>query len=151
MQGEITPYRDDKLRASFVGATGHHTKAHFNRAVLEGISYSMKDCYETLKTLDIAPSSAVLIGGGAKSPIWRHIMADMLDIPLRTVENADSSLGSAMLAGVASGMFADHQEAADKCIRLQDEVLPNPQGAAFYQGAVRPVQGHSGSTRAGLP
>jgi len=133
LQGEITPYRDDKLRASFVGATGHHTKAHFNRAVLEGISYSMKDCYETLKTLDIAPSSAVLIGGGAKSPLWRHIMADMLDIPLRTVENADSSLGSAMLAGVASGMFADHQEAADKCIRLKDEVLPNPQGAAFYQ------------------
>ena len=64
LQGEITPYRDDKLRASFVGATGHHTKAHFNRAVLEGISYSMKDCYQTLKQLGIAPSSAVLIGGG---------------------------------------------------------------------------------------
>ncbi|MGI6653374.1 MAG: xylulokinase [Christensenellales bacterium] len=133
LQGEITPYRDDKLRASFVGATGHHTKAHFNRAVLEGISYSMKDCYETLKILGIAPSSAVLIGGGAKAPLWRQIIADMLDIPLRTVENVDSSLGSAMLAGVASGVFASHQEAASICIRLKDEILPNPQNVAFYK------------------
>ena len=133
LQGEITPYRDDKLRASFVGATGHHTKAHFNRAVLEGISYSMKDCYQTLKTLGIAPSSAVLIGGGAKAPLWRQIMADMLGIPLRTVEDVDSSLGSAMLAGVASGVFASHQEAASKCIRLKDEILPDPQGIAFYE------------------
>lgn len=133
LQGEITPYRDDKLRASFVGATGHHTKAHFNRAVLEGISFSMKDCYQTLKTLGIAPSSAVLIGGGAKAPLWRQIMADMLGIPLRTVEDVDSSLGSAMLAGVAAGVFASHQEAADKCIRLKDEILPDPQGVAFYE------------------
>lgn len=133
LQGEITPYRDDKLRASFVGATGHHTKAHFNRAVLEGIAYSMKDCYATLKTLGIAPSSAVLIGGGAKAPLWRQIMADMLGISLRTVEDVDSSLGSAMLAGVASGVFASHQEAADKCIRLKDEILPDPQGVAFYE------------------
>ena len=133
LQGEITPYRDDKLRASFVGATGHHTKAHFNRAVLEGISYSMKDCYATLKTLNIAPSSAVLIGGGAKAPLWRQIMADMLGIPLRTVENVDSSLGSAMLAGVAAGVFASHQEAAAKCIRLKDEILPTTEGIAFYE------------------
>lgn len=133
LQGEITPYRDDKLRASFVGATGHHTKAHFNRAVLEGIAYSMKDCYQTLKTLGIAPSSAVLIGGGAKAPLWRQIIADMLGIPLRTVEDVDSSLGSAMLAGVAAGVFASHQEAADKCIRLKDEILPDPQGVAFYE------------------
>ena len=133
LQGEITPYRDDKLRASFVGATGHHTKAHFNRAVLEGIAYSMKDCYQTLKTLGIAPSSAVLIGGGAKAPLWRQIMADMLGIPLRTVEDVDSSLGSAMLAGVASGVFASHQEAASKCIRLKDEILPDPKGIAFYE------------------
>lgn len=133
LQGEITPYRDDKLRASFVGATGHHTKAHFNRAVLEGISYSMKDCYATLSTLGIAPSSAVLIGGGAKAPLWRQIVADMLGIPLRTVENVDSSLGSAMLAGVATGVFASHQEAAEKCIRLKDETLPNPEGIAYYE------------------
>ena len=143
LQGEITPYRDDKLRASFVGATGHHTKAHFNRAVLEGIAYSMKDCYRELKRLGIAPREAVLIGGGAKAPLWRQIMADMLGIPLRTVSDVDSSLGSAMLAGVAAGVFADHRDAAARCVRIQDEIAPDPEGVAYYErgfGLYRQIQ-----------
>ena len=143
LQGEITPYRDDKLRASFVGATGHHTKAHFNRAVLEGIAYSMKDCYRELERLGIAPREAVLIGGGAKAPLWRQIMADMLGIPLRTVSDVDSSLGSAMLAGVAAGVFADHQDAAARCVRIQDEIAPDPEGVAYYErgfGLYRQIQ-----------
>ena len=132
LQGEITPYLDDKLRASFTGAAGFHTKAHFNRAVLEGVAYSMKDCFEVLKELEIAPSEAAAIGGGAKSPLWRQILADMLNIPLRTVENVDSSLGSAMLAGVAIGAFADHQDAVRKCVRVSGITEPDPEGAAFY-------------------
>ena len=143
LQGEITPYRDDRLRASFVGATGHHTKAHFNRAVLEGIAYSMKDCYCELERLGIAPREAVLIGGGAKAPLWRQIMADMLGIPLRTVSDVDSSLGSAMLAGVAAGVFADHRDAAARCVRIQDEIAPDPEGVAYYErgfGLYRQIQ-----------
>ena len=143
LQGEITPYRDDRLRASFVGATGHHTKAHFNRAVLEGIAYSMKDCYRELERLGIAPREAVLIGGGAKAPLWRQIMADMLGIPLRTVSDVDSSLGSAMLAGVAAGVFADHRDAAARCVRIQDEIAPDPEGVAYYErgfGLYRQIQ-----------
>ena len=143
LQGEITPYRDDKLRASFVGATGYHTKAHFNRAVLEGIAYSMKDCYRELERLGIAPREAVLIGGGAKAPLWRQIMADMLGIPLRTVSDVDSSLGSAMLAGVAAGVFADHRDAAARCVRIQDEIAPDPEGVAYYErgfGLYRQIQ-----------
>lgn len=81
-------------------------KAHFNRAVLEGIAYSMKDCYELLKNLGIAPKEAALIGGGAKSVLWRQILSDMLGIAFKIVDNADSSLGSAMLAGVATRVFA---------------------------------------------
>ena len=132
LQGEITPYLDDKLRASFTGAAGFHTKAHFNRAVLEGIAYSMKDCYETLKGMGIAPQSAVAIGGGMKSAFWRQIMADMLNIPLTTVKNVDSSLGSAMLAGVAVGAFTDHSDAVKHCVHEAGITLPNPQGVAFY-------------------
>ena len=132
LQGEITPYLDDKLRASFTGAAGFHTKAHFNRAVLEGVAYSMKDCFEVLKELGIAPSEAAAIGGGAKSPLWRQILADMLNIPLSTVENVDSSLGSAMLAGVAVGAFADHRDAVRKCVRVTGVTEPDPEGAEFY-------------------
>lgn len=133
LQGEITPYLDDKLRASFTGAAGFHTKAHFNRAVLEGVAYSMKDCYETLRCMGIAPTSATAIGGGAKSELWRQILCDMLNIPLQTVENVDSSLGSAMLAGVAAGAFADHKDAVRKCVRITGETLPDPEGVAFYE------------------
>ncbi len=132
LQGEITPYLDDRLRASFTGAAGFHTKAHFNRAVLEGVAYSMKDCGETLKQLGIAPGQAAAIGGGAKSPLWRQILADMLNIPLYTVDNVDSSLGSAMLAGVAAGVFDGHEDAVAKCVRITGETLPDPEGAAFY-------------------
>lgn len=133
LQGEITPYLDDKLRASFVGASGAHTRAHFNRAVLEGVAYSMKDCYETLRELNAAPSEAVAIGGGIKSALWRQILADMLGIPLATVENVDSSLGSAMLAGVAAGVFCDHKDAVAHCVRVTGMTLPDPEGQAFYQ------------------
>ena len=132
LQGEITPYLDDKLRASFTGATGFHTKAHFNRAVLEGVGYSMKDCYETLASMHIAPQMAVAIGGGMKSPIWRQIIADMLNIPLTTVKNVDSSLGSAMLAGVAVGVFRDHDDAVKRCVLEEGVTMPDPEGAAFY-------------------
>lgn len=132
LQGEITPYLDDKLRASFTGAAGFHTKAHFNRAVLEGVAYSMKDCYETLRGMGIAPSEAVAIGGGAKNDLWRQILCDMLNIPLQSVENVDSSLGSAMFAGVAVGAFADHDEAVKRCVRVKGTTLPDPEGAAFY-------------------
>ena len=132
LQGEITPYLDDQLRASFVGAVGAHTKAHFNRAVLEGVAYSMKDCFATLRELGIAPTEAVAIGGGAKSDLWRQILADMLNIPLKTVENVDSSLGSAMLAGVAVGVFDSHGQAVERCVRITGETLPAPEGVAFY-------------------
>ena len=132
LQGEITPYLDDKLRASFTGAAGFHTRAHFNRAVLEGVAYSMKDCFEVLKTLGIAPAEAAAIGGGAKAPLWRQILADMLNIPLRTVENVDSSLGSAMLAGVAVGIFRDHNDAVERCVRVTGVTEPDPEGVAYY-------------------
>ena len=133
LQGEITPYLDDALRGSFVGIRASHTKAHFNRAVLEGVGYSMKECYEALKTLGIAPSSAVIIGGGAKSPLWRQIIADMLGIPLTRAADVDSSLGSAMLAGVAAGVFASFEESAAKCVRIVDAVEPDPGHQAIYE------------------
>ncbi|MDD3335966.1 MAG: xylulokinase [Eubacteriales bacterium] len=133
LQGEITPYLDDKLRASFVGAAGFHTKAHFNRAVLEGVAYSMKDCYETLRSMGVELKSAVAIGGGAKSPLWRQILCDMLNLPLTTVDQVDSSLGSAMLAGVAVGVFSSHEDAVKRCVRVTGVTEPNPEGAAFYE------------------
>lgn len=132
LQGEITPYLNDKLRASFVGAAGYHTKAHFNRAVLEGIAFSMKDCFTTLEELKIAPKEAVALGGGARNSLWRQILSDMLQIPLTVVEHVDSSLGSAMLAGVAVGIFANHEEAVRRCVKVIGITEPDPEGVVLY-------------------
>ena len=133
LQGEITPYLNDKLRASFVGATGFHTKAHFNRAVMEGVASSMKDCFYTLEELGIAPTEAIAIGGGAKNDLWRQILSDMLNIPLISVQDVDSSLGSAMLAGVAVDVFKDHHAAVEKCVKRIGVTRPDPEGVKIYE------------------
>jgi len=133
LQGEATPYMDDSLRASFIGVTSYHTKGHFNRAVMEGVSYSLKECLMLLQELGIAPDCANIIGGGAKSAVWRQITADILGIPLRKNVCDDSSMGSAMLAGVASGVFGSFAESVQKCIKPDCDVIPDPAAQAVYQ------------------
>ena len=79
LNGELTPYGDPTLSASFVGVRANHTKAHFDRALLEGVALSMLDCKKTLETIGIEHSdSATIIGGGASSRLWRQIVADTL-------------------------------------------------------------------------
>ena len=134
INGELTPYADPLLRGSFVGIRAGHGRGHFSRAVLEGVAYSLLACKKELEGLGIEHDSiARIIGGGGKSPLWRQILADMLGIPLLEVENSDSSLGAAMLAGVACGVFADFDEAAEKCTRILSRTEPDPETHAFYQ------------------
>ena len=105
LNGELTPYANPNLCADFVGIRASHTKSHFARAVLEGVAMSMLDCKETLDNLKIPhQESAVIIGGGGKSPLWRQMIADCLGIELVEMKYADSSFGSAMLAGVSVGI-----------------------------------------------
>lgn len=131
--GEMTPYYDDKLRASFVGAGMHHTKGHFTRAVMEGVSYSMLDCLEEIKAQNIQVNEYRIIGGGAKGKLWRQILADVLATPLTSTIDNDSSLGSAMLAGVATGVFADFDDSVKKCVTVADVVTPIPENVEIYE------------------
>ncbi len=138
INGELTPYADPTLCGSFVGIRSGHTKAHFTRAVLEGVAFSLMASKQKLEALGMAPSNrATLIGGGAKSPLWQSIVADCLGLTLDITESSDSSLGSAMLAGVAVGVFADPREAAQKCIHVQKTVTPNEQNHLEYQRLFR--------------
>ena len=130
--GEMTPYFDDKLRASFTGVAMHHTKGHFSRAVMEGISYSMRDCLEEIKAQDIKVNEYRIIGGGAKGKLWRQILADILGTPLTVTMDNDSSLGSAMLAGVATGVFADFADSVQKCVVVSAQVTPIPENVEIY-------------------
>ncbi|MDF2926909.1 MAG: xylB [Paenibacillaceae bacterium] len=108
LNGELTPYADPGLCGSFVGIRAGHTRSHFSRAVLEGVAFSLLDCLHELERMGIPyRQQAVIIGGGASSPLWRQITADVLGIALEEKSRSDSSLGGAMLAGVAAGFFPD--------------------------------------------
>lgn len=133
LNGELTPYADPMLCGSFTGIRATHTKAHFTRAVFEGVALSMLDCKRYLDGKNIPYQKvATAIGGGVKGKLWRQILSDVLGLTLRITESSDSSLGSAMLAGVATGVFADAKAAVDACIEQVDLVEPNLENTARY-------------------
>ena len=133
LNGELTPYADPMLSGSFTGIRATHTKAHFTRAVLEGVALSLLDCKTYLDTLGIPyGSTATLIGGGSKGTLWSQIAADVLGMTFTITESSDSSLGSAMLAGIATGIFADAADAVKKCIKPRRVVTPNAENTKAY-------------------
>ena len=125
INGELTPYADPSLCGSFIGIRATHTKAHFTRSVLEGVSLSLLHSKKTLEKIGISLSwRATIIGGGAKGALWRQITADCLGMELVKTTSSDSSLGAAMLAGVAMGVFADCEAAVKSCIKVESVTTP---------------------------
>ena len=134
INGELTPYGDPALCGSFTGIRASHGRGHFNRAVMEGVAFSLLDSKLYLDSLHIPHAdTATVIGGGAKGKVWRQILSDTLGMPLRMTENSDSSLGSAMLAGVAAGVFADAADAVRVCVRETGVTDPIPENTEIYR------------------
>ena len=134
LNGELTPYANPKLCADFVGVRSSHGKGHFVRAVLEGVAMSMLDCKTTLDGLGIPHNdSAVIIGGGGKSPLWRQMISDALGIELTEMKYADSSFGSAMLAGIAAGIFKSPEDAVSKCNSVVSRTTPDFDNTKKYK------------------
>ena len=132
LNGELTPYNDPKLRGSYTGISAAHTTAHFTRATLEGVAFSLRDCLETLKKMDVTMKRVRIIGGGAKGALWRQIVADVLDLTLEKAQVDDSSFGSSMVAAVGMGWFDSFSHAADTCVRVESVVVPNEDNRAIY-------------------
>ncbi|MBO5726455.1 MAG: xylulokinase, partial [Clostridia bacterium] len=133
LNGELTPYGEPSLCGSFTGVRATHEKAHFTRAVLEGVAYSLLDNKNYLDSLGIDYNKRVtVIGGGAKGKLWRQIVSDMLGIELIVTESSDSSLGSAMLAGVAVGIFENPSDAAKKCVKQVAVTTPIKENTEKY-------------------
>jgi len=134
INGELTPFADPGLCGSFIGIRATHTKAHFTRSVLEGVSLSLLHSKKTLEELGISLSGkATIIGGGAKGALWRQITADCLGMELVKTVSSDSSLGSAMLAGLAMGVFGSPKEAVKACIREECTTVPVEENTKIYQ------------------
>lgn len=138
LNGELTPYANPKLCADFIGVRSSHTMAHFARAVLEGVAMSMLDCKEALEKLNIPHGDcAAIIGGGAKSNLWRQMISDCLGLRLTQMKYADSSFGSAMLAGIAAGAFESPKKALEICNKKVSETVPNPENTKKYRGVFK--------------
>jgi xylulokinase len=132
LMGERTPYWDPLLRGNFVGISAHHTLGHFARAIMEGVAYSLRDCYDVIQKMASSITGIFMIGGGTKSPVWSQVICDVIGIPLSKPVMDDAAYGSALLAGVAVGRFDGSLETISKLARIEKQYLPNPERHALY-------------------
>ena len=133
LMGERSPINDTNARGTFIGMTMDTARADLVQAVLEGVAFAIRDSFEVAKSLGIDIPSTKICGGGAKSPLWRTIFANVLGIPLELVKTEQGpGYGGAMLAMVGCGAFASVQAAADALVEVADTVQPDPELTARY-------------------
>jgi xylulokinase len=133
LMGERTPHLDAFARGGWVGITAKHTRADLIRSILEGVSYSQKDCLDIIEETGVPVNSVRVSGGGAQSPFWRQMLADILAKPVSTLETQEgSAYGAAILALVGSGEFDTVTEACNALIHEVDRVGPRPREAEIY-------------------
>jgi xylulokinase len=127
LAGERTPYPDPDARGAFVGLSLRHDRGALVRAALEGVAYALRDSLELLRELGVQPAVGRVSGGGARSALWRSIVASVLALPLETtVAEEGSAYGAALLA------FNDPLDAAARCVRVSGRTNPDPDWAAAY-------------------
>ena len=126
LTGERTPYPDPHARGAFVGLGVGHTRAHLTRAVLEGVAFGLRDGLELMRSAGVpSPRELRVSGGGSKSPLWRQIVADVLDVSVVTVGTAEgAAFGAAVLAGVGAGWFDDVGEAHEAMVSTGEVSAP---------------------------
>lgn len=133
LTGERTPHPDPLARGAFVGLTVRHTQPHLTRAVLEGVAFGLRDSFELMKGAGMSNITQVRVsGGGAKSPLWRQILADVFNAELVTVNTAEgAAYGAALLAATGAGVFSDVPSACEQTIRITGRTAPG-QNCAIY-------------------
>ena len=141
LMGERSPINDTNARGTFIGMTMDTTRSELVQAVLEGVAFAIRDSFEVAKSLGFAIPSTKICGGGAKSPLWRTIFANVLGIPLELVKTEQGpGYGGAMLAMVACGRFESVKGCADALTEVADTVQPDPALTARYEQRYRQFQ-----------
>ena len=134
LMGERSPINDPMARATFTGITMDTTRADMTQAVLEGVAFALRDSFEVARSLGVDIKRSKICGGGAKSPLWKKIVANVLNIKIDVIESEEGpALGGAMLAAVANGEYASVQAAADAIVKIVDTVEPDPELVAKYE------------------
>lgn len=138
LMGERSPHNNPNARGTFIGMTMDTTRADMTQAVLEGVAFAIRDSFEVAKSLGVQIERTKICGGGAKSPLWRKIIANVLNIKVDIIAAEEGpGLGGAMLAAVACGEYGSVEEAAEKIVKVVDTVNPDPEIAAKYEEKYR--------------
>ncbi len=134
LMGERSPHNNPAARATFTGMTMDTSRADMTQAVLEGVAFAIRDSFEVARSLGITLHETKICGGGAKSPLWRKIIANVLNIRVQVLKTEEGpALGAAMLASVGTGRYASVEEAAARIVKVIETVEPDPAIAARYE------------------
>ncbi|MCD8336946.1 MAG: xylulokinase [Lachnospiraceae bacterium] len=134
LMGERSPHNNPNARATFIGMTMDTTRADMTQAVLEGVAFALRDSLEVAKSLGIRIERTKICGGGAKSPLWKTIIANVLNLKVDVIESEEGpGMGGAMLAAVGCGEYASVADAAAKIVHVVDTIEPDPELVAKYE------------------
>ena len=141
LMGERSPINDTNARGTFIGLSMDTARSDMMQAVLEGVAFAIRDSFEVAKSLGIRIERSRICGGGARSPLWRRIMANVLDLPLDLPQTEEGpGYGGAMLAMVGCGAYPSVQAAAAALVRTTETVFPERELAERYELAYRKFQ-----------
>ena len=130
--GERTPHLDPHARAALVGLAANHRRGHIIRAILEGVAFSLRDSFSIFAEMKVPVTDIRLGGGGARSPLWRQIQADVYGHSVEIVEAEEgAAYGAALLAGVGAATWSNVDEACQRTVRISKQIDPDPATSAL--------------------
>lgn len=134
LMGERSPHNDPDARAAFVGMSMDTTREDMTQAMLEGVAFGLRDSMEAAKSTGLTPKRSKICGGGAKSPLWRKMIANVMNMKIDRIESEEGpGYGAAILAAVGCGVFSSVEEAAGRLVKITDTEEPDPQLAEKYE------------------
>lgn len=134
LMGERSPINDVDARGTFVNLSLDTTRGDMVQSVMEGVAFAIRDSFEVAKTIGVRIERSKLCGGGAKSPVWRKILCNILNIPLDSPQTEQGpGYGGAMLAMVGTGLYASVKDCADAMVQIKETIYPDPALAAVYE------------------
>ncbi len=134
LMGERSPHNNPDARAMFIGMSMDTTRADMTQAVLEGVAFGLRDSLEVAKSLGIKLERTKICGGGAKSPLWKRIIANVMNLKVDVIESEEGpALGGAMLAAVGCGAYPSVEAIARKLVKVVETIEPEPELAAKYE------------------
>ncbi|MDZ7586415.1 MAG: xylulokinase [Patescibacteria group bacterium] len=141
LNGERTPYFNPNLRGTFIGLTNQHKRLHLVRAIMEGVAFSLRECLNVFQELKLPINKVILSGGGSQNPVWRQILADVLNLPMKTINISDHSpFGAAILAKFAQEGMEKLPAFYQKIIHPIDYLYPNEKNVQNYRLSLKKYQ-----------